>query len=55
MSGICFKMAPEIGRRLADRVIDGEAAADPLELFRFDRFAIGQAHERAFGSLSVLA
>jgi sarcosine oxidase subunit beta len=55
MSGNCFKIAPEIGRRLADRIIDGEAAADPLELFRFDRFAIGQAHERSFGSLSVLA
>jgi sarcosine oxidase, subunit beta len=55
MSGNCFKLSPVIGDLLAQRVIGGPGSAPALDLFRFDRFSEGSAHERAFGSMSVLA
>lgn len=55
MSGNCFKLSPVIGDLLAQRVIGGAGAAPELDTFRFDRFAEGGAHHRAFGSMSVLA
>ena len=55
MSGNCFKLSPIIGKLLAERIIEGPGAAPELELFSFDRFTDGSAHDRAFGSLSVLA
>ena len=55
MSGNCFKLSPVIGDLLATRIIDGPAATSTLDQFRFARFAEGQAHERAFTAMSVLA
>lgn len=55
MSGNCFKLSPILGDLLANRLIDGPAASPALDQFRFARFAHGQAHERAFSAMSVLA
>ena len=55
MSGNCFKLSPVIGDLLACRIVKGPGAAAELELFRFDRFGEGAAHDRAFETMSVLA
>jgi glycine/D-amino acid oxidase-like deaminating enzyme len=55
MSGNCFKLSPVLGDLIAERVIAGTGSAAALEQFRFDRFEHGAAHDRAFGSMSVLA
>jgi hypothetical protein len=55
MSGNCFKLSPIIGLLLANRIIDGQLAASDLDHFRFSRFFDGSMHERAFGTMSVLA
>jgi len=55
MSGNCFKLSPVIGDLLAQRIIGGPSQAAALNLFRFNRFSDGSAHERSFGSMSVLA
>jgi glycine/D-amino acid oxidase-like deaminating enzyme len=55
MSGNCFKLSPVIGDLLAAHVLDGGERGAELEIFRFDRFAEGASHDRAFGAMSVLA
>jgi sarcosine oxidase, subunit beta len=55
MSGNCFKLSPVIGDLLAQRIIGGAACVPALDQFRFDRFTDGATHNRAFGSMSVLA
>jgi glycine/D-amino acid oxidase-like deaminating enzyme len=55
MSGNCFKLSPVIGDLLAQRIVSGPGSAPALDLFRFDRFSDGSAHDRAFGAMSVLA
>ena len=55
MSGNCFKLSPLIGDLLAQRIIEGPGSTPRLDLFRFDRFRDGTAHDRAFSAMSVLA
>ena len=55
MSGNCFKLSPVIGDLLAQRIIEGPGSTPKLDLFRFDRFRDGSAHDRAFSAMSVLA
>lgn len=55
MSGNCFKLSPVLGSLIAERVVAGPGSAPALDQFRFDRFAEGAAHDRAFGAMSVLA
>lgn len=55
MSGNCFKLSPVIGDLLAERIVKGAGQVPALDLFRFGRFTDGSAHDRAFGSMSVLA
>jgi glycine/D-amino acid oxidase-like deaminating enzyme len=55
MSGNCFKLSPVIGDLLAQRIISGAGHAPALDLFRIGRFTDGSAHDRAYGSMSVLA
>jgi glycine/D-amino acid oxidase-like deaminating enzyme len=55
MSGNCFKLSPVIGDLLAERILSGAGGSPDLDIFRFDRFAEGASHDRAFGAMSVLA
>ncbi|MDQ2682218.1 MAG: FAD-binding oxidoreductase [Chloroflexota bacterium] len=55
MSGNCFKLSPVIGELLARRIIQGDAAAPALDLFRYSRFLDGTTLSRTFSALSVMA
>jgi len=48
LSGHGFKLAPAIGRLVADLITEGHSSLADLRAFRLDRFAAAEAHGGAF-------